>query len=154
MRGFGLPLLNSHLGVWVALRSPSQTAISGYAGLLRSLRSNVVGPHTHSCRFLCEVGYQVIGAQKCLRLPNWVGMHQSPSHPCVAAPMVGASPDNIGAKRLAEGGVPAGGAGFRKSSGGQMGRHPKSAQKNWNLTPIKSTPFAHLSDQVIGHSQG
>jgi hypothetical protein len=28
-----------------------------------------------------------------------------------AAPMVGASPDNIGAKRLAEGGEPAGGAG-------------------------------------------
>jgi hypothetical protein len=28
-----------------------------------------------------------------------------------AAPMVGASPDNIGAKRLAEGGVPASGVG-------------------------------------------
>jgi len=28
-----------------------------------------------------------------------------------AAPMAGASPDNIGAKRLAEGGVPASGAG-------------------------------------------
>ena len=35
-----------------ALDSPSQTAISGYACLLQSLRSNVVSPHTHSCRFL------------------------------------------------------------------------------------------------------
>ena len=31
-----------------------------------------------------------------------------------AAPVVGASPDNIGAQRLAEGGVPAGGAGSAK----------------------------------------
>ncbi len=31
-----------------------------------------------------------------------------------AAPMVGASPDNIGAKRLAEGGVPTSGAGSVK----------------------------------------
>jgi len=49
--------------------------------------------------------------------------------------MVGAPPDNIGAKRLAEGGVPASGAGsapsgFSHPSGG----HPsQSAQKNWNL---------------------
>ena len=35
--------------------------------------------------------------------------------------MVGASPDNIGAQRLAEGGVPTSGAG---------------SEKNWNLTPI------------------
>jgi len=32
----------------VATNPPSQTAISGYAALLRSLRSNVVGPHTRS----------------------------------------------------------------------------------------------------------
>jgi hypothetical protein len=32
-----------------------------------------------------------------------------------AAPMAGASPDNIGAKRLAEGGVPASGAGSAPS---------------------------------------
>ena len=38
------------LVVGAAVDSPSQTAISGYAGLLRSLRSNVVSPHTHSCR--------------------------------------------------------------------------------------------------------
>jgi len=31
-----------------------------------------------------------------------------------AAPMVGASPDNIGAQRLAESGVPTGGAGSAK----------------------------------------
>ena len=94
----------------VAMDSPSETAISGYASLLRSLRSNVVGPHTHSCRFPWDVGLQVVGAQEYLRLPNWVGMHQSPSHLCVAAPMVGASPENIGAQRLAEGGVPISGA--------------------------------------------
>ena len=35
----------------VDLNAPSQTAISGYAVLLQSLRSDVVGPHTHSCRF-------------------------------------------------------------------------------------------------------
>jgi hypothetical protein len=33
------------------MNSPSQTAISGYASLLQSLRSDVVGPHTRSCRF-------------------------------------------------------------------------------------------------------
>ena len=40
----------SGLGCFV-LNSPSLTAISGYAGLLQSLRSDVVSPHTHSCRF-------------------------------------------------------------------------------------------------------
>jgi hypothetical protein len=45
-------LVNRHLRVCVRLHSPSQTAISGYAGLLQSLRSNIVSPHTHSCRFL------------------------------------------------------------------------------------------------------
>ena len=44
-------------------------------------------------------------------------------------------PDNIGAKRLAEGGVPASGAGSAKER--RMAWHRKStAQKNWNLTPI------------------
>ncbi len=41
---------------------PYKTAISGYARLLRSLRSNVVSPHTHSCRFLWDVRKQVVGA--------------------------------------------------------------------------------------------
>jgi hypothetical protein len=47
-----------------------------------------------------------------------------------AAPMVGASPDNIGAQRLAEGGVPASGAGSAKMDA------KKLESKNWNLTPI------------------
>ncbi len=34
------------------MNSPSQTAISGYASLLQSLRYDVVSPHTRSCRFL------------------------------------------------------------------------------------------------------
>jgi len=37
--------------------------------------------------------------------------HMLRAHISFAAPMVGASPDNIGAQRLAEGGVPASGAG-------------------------------------------
>jgi len=38
------------------LKLPRLTAISGHAGLLQSLRSDVVGPHTHSCRFQEGVG--------------------------------------------------------------------------------------------------
>jgi len=38
-------------------------------------------------------------------------MPESRYHISFAAPVVGAPPDNIGAKRLAEGGVPASGAG-------------------------------------------
>jgi len=37
--------------------------------------------------------------------------HMLRAHISFATPMVGASPDNIGAQRLAEGGVPASGAG-------------------------------------------
>jgi len=48
-----------------------------------------------------------------------------------AAPMVGASPDNIGALRLAEGGVPTSGAGSAKHQ-----------PKNGNLTPIKTRETA------------
>jgi hypothetical protein len=51
-----------------------------------------------------------------------------------AAPMVGASPDNIGAQRLAEGGVPTSGAGSAKAEVNQC-----EPRKNWNLTPINST---------------
>jgi len=49
--------------------------------------------------------------------------------------MVGAPPDNIGAKRLAEGGVPASGAGSAPSGFSHpSGERPyQSAQKNWNL---------------------
>jgi hypothetical protein len=53
----------SGLGGFV-LNSPSQTAISGYAGLLQSLRSDVVDPHTHSCRFQWDAGLKIVSAQK------------------------------------------------------------------------------------------
>jgi hypothetical protein len=60
--------------------------------------------------------------------------------------MVGASPDNIGAQRLAEGGVPASGAGSadsQKVAGqgrlSQSGSESMRTKKNWNLTPITST---------------
>ena len=45
----------------VCMDSPSETAISGYARLLRSLRSNVVSPHTHSWRSPGSVGLQTDG---------------------------------------------------------------------------------------------
>ena len=93
------------------MNSPSQTAISGYAGLLRSLRSNVVGPHTHSCRFQWTFGSLVVEAQKQLPFKTKMAGTWLIAYQLFAAPMVGASPDNIGAQRLAEGGVPASGAG-------------------------------------------
>ena len=56
-----------------------------------------------------------------------------------AAPMVDAPPDNIGAQRLAEGGLPASEAGSaqRDVQHSGAGSATMSAQKNWNLTPIK-----------------
>ena len=84
-----------------AVNSPSETAISGYAGHLQSLRSNVVSPHTHSCRFPWDLGLQEL-----VRI-----------HLFFAAPMVGAAPDDMGAQRLAKGGVPASGAGSENKNG-------------------------------------
>ena len=55
----------SGLGCFV-LNSPSVTAISGYAGLLQSLRSDVVSPHTHSCRFPCDIGLHFFDVRKYL----------------------------------------------------------------------------------------
>jgi hypothetical protein len=57
---------------------------------------------------------------------------------------VGASPDNIGAQRLAEGGVPASGAGSADNQKvvwrGRLGHiGSESMRKNWNLTPINPT---------------
>ena len=122
---------------------PSQTAISGYASLLRSLRSNVVGPHTRSCRFSWGVGLQVVDAQKLYRFTTQQACTGSRAHISFAAPMVGASSDNIGAQRLAEGGVPASGAGSAKGglshpSGEWLSNQRNSAQNNWNLTPINN----------------
>jgi len=56
-----------------------------------------------------------------------------------AAPVVDAPPDNIGAQRLAEGGVPASEASSaqRDVQHSGAGSATMSAQKNWNLTPIK-----------------
>jgi hypothetical protein len=94
--------------------SPSKTAISGYAGLLQSLRSDVVNPHTHSCRFTRDAGLKVVDAQKHLSFTAKKAFKYSRAHILFAAPMVGEQPDNIGAQRLAEGGVPASGAGSAK----------------------------------------
>jgi hypothetical protein len=55
-----------------------------------------------------------------------------------AAPMVGASPDNIGAKRLAEGGVPASGAGSvtHQANGEQPKKFsPKQLESDPNYDP-------------------
>jgi len=46
------------------------------------------------------------------------------AHILFAAPMVGASPDNIGAQRLAEGGVPASGAGSAQGEPGHQTGEP------------------------------
>jgi len=53
--------------------------------------------------------------------------------------MVGASPDNIGAQRLAEGGVPTSGAGSAKHQ-----------QINWNLTSIKKICETGSAHHVCG----
>jgi hypothetical protein len=52
----------------------------------------------------------------------------------LAAPMVGAPPDNIGAKRLAEGGVPASGVGSAKGQGSD-GATPKVSPKELESDP-------------------
>ena len=54
------------------MNSPSPTAISGYASLLQSLRSNVVSPHTRSCRFQCDVGLQMVDQQRFLKFTTGV----------------------------------------------------------------------------------
>jgi hypothetical protein len=91
--------------------SPSQTAISGCASLLQSLRSDVVDPHTHSCRFQWDIGLKIVGAQKHLSFTTKKAFIWSRENTLFAAPMVGAPPDNIGVQRLAEGGVHTSGAG-------------------------------------------
>jgi hypothetical protein len=54
-----------------------------------------------------------------------------------AAPMVGALPDNIGAKRLAEGGVPASGAG---SAQGELSHQSGEQQKKFSPKKLESDP--------------
>jgi hypothetical protein len=73
-----------------------------------------------------------VGKQIFQQYTKCVGIFHCTKGPFFAAPVVGASPDNIGAQRLAEGGVPTGGAGSATNQ----------AEKNWNLTPIKSRPTA------------
>jgi hypothetical protein len=147
----------------VARNHPSETAISGYATLLRSLRSNVVSPHTHSCRLLSCFGCVLrVGSPsqppsrgmqtssgRCAptssaRTPARAGFYvlwvcklfagksfcNSPG--CGNFPLRERSPfsqhrwwvrrpDNIGAQRLAEGGVAASGAGSAKGQGVRWG---------------------------------
>jgi len=84
-------------------------------------------------------------------------------HACIsfAAPMDGASSRQHrsaasgGGRRTHQRG------GVSKRSGVQMGRHQKSAQKNWNLTPINSMRFGgdlqrhqDAGDHVVGGDGG
>ena len=72
------------------------------------------------------------------RTPTRVGFHgmwvYKGWHPFVffAAPMVGASPDNMGAQRLAEGGVPTSGAG---SAQGGLSQQTGGQQKELESDP-------------------
>ena len=64
-------------GFWIAwlcawvMNSPALTAISGYACLLQSLRSDVVGPHTRSCRFPGCVGLPIVGVDLSISQHRW-----------------------------------------------------------------------------------
>ena len=145
----------------VASNHPSETAISGHASLLRSLRSNVVGPHTRSCRFLCAVGLQVVRGQKFLQFTRMWKFPFTRTEPLFAAPMVGASSRQHRSAATGGGRRSRQRGGLRKRSGGQMGRHQKSAQKNWNLTPINSMLFRcdlqrhqDAGDHVVGGDGG
>ena len=78
-----------------------------------------------------------------------------------AAPMVGASPRQHRSAATGGGRRARQRGGLRKRSGGQMGRHQKSAQKNWNLTPINSMLFGRdlqrhqdAGDHVVGGDGG
>ena len=145
----------------VAQNYPSETAISGYACLLRSLRSNVVGPHTHSCRFLSDVGLQDVREQRFLRFTRIREFPFARKDPLFAVPMVGASSRQHRSEATGGGQRTHQRGGLRKSSGGQMGWHKNSAQKNWNLTPINSMLFGgdlqrhqDTGDHVVGGDGG
>ena len=148
-------------GVCASLNSPCQTAISGYAGLLRSLRSNVVGPHTHSCRLLSDVSLQDVREQRFLRFTRRREFPFARKDTLFAAQMVGASSRQHRSEATGGGQRTHQRGGFSKRSGGQMGRHQKSAQKNWNLTPINSMLFGRdlqrhqdAGDHVVGGDGG
>ena len=130
------PTLRNARLAGLGLDSPSQTAISGYAVLLQSLRSDVVGPHTHSCRFLAGVGLQVVcvpssfGLTTCIGIQNiCVRTSHSQHRWWVRRPTTSERSDWRRAACPPAGWV-------QQKVRGQMGRHQKSAQKNWNLTPI------------------
>jgi hypothetical protein len=76
---------------------------------------------------------QVVDAQKLYRLTTQQACTGSRAHISFAAPMVGASPDNIGAKRLAEGGVPTIGAG---SAQGELSHQSGEQQKKFSPKKI------------------
>jgi len=111
------------LKVCLSLNSPAQTAILGFVRLWappsnRHLGVCVPPPvAAHRCRRPAHPLVSV--SMRCGLASCWCaewfeigdGMHQLPPTLFVAAPMVGASPDNIRAQRLAEGGVPASEAG-------------------------------------------
>jgi hypothetical protein len=90
--------------------------------------------NSHSCRFLCDVDLQVDREQRFLRFPRMWEFPFGRTHLLFAAPMVGAPPDNIGAKRLAQGGVPAIGADSAKGQGSD-GATPKVSAKELESDP-------------------
>jgi hypothetical protein len=135
-----LYLSNRQLQRCAAQSCPSQTAISGYAGLLRSLRSNVVGPHTCSCRFPRDVGEQIDGTEKHLPSNTKMACTWLSASKLFAAPMVGAPPDNIRAQRLAKGGVPTSGAGSAQA--GQTGQTAATVQPAQPTQPTRLSQSA------------
>ena len=170
MRGFRLPLVNRHLGGCVALGSPSQTAISGYAWLWTPPHKPPSrGMQASSGRFAptssaltpTRVGFHGMSVASCWRANAFGSQHHDGMH------MV----ECVKAFRSTDGGCAARQHPSAATGGGRRTRQRgvfstrrvrpsiwratiKISPKNWNLTPIKSAPFAHLSDQVIGHSQG
>ncbi len=131
-----IPLINRHLGVCVAWDSPSKTAISGYAGLLQSLRSNVVGPHTHSRRFPWDVGLQVGGAQKHLRSGSNLCRHQVRAQRSLAQHRWWVPrPTTLERSDWRREACPPAERAQQRSDEPTR-RNQKDAKKNWNLTPI------------------
>ena len=126
MRGLGLPLINRHLGVCgpppvasLQCRQPAHPLVS------------------------FSMGCWIAGCWRANAFSIRLQLVQAPGSRAAtssAAPMVGASPDNIGAQRLAEGGVPASGAGSAQSRLAHLpvifgGHQPSSQHRGWVRRP-------------------
>jgi hypothetical protein len=78
---------------------------------------------------------QVVGAQMHLAINTMMACTWLSASKLFAAPMVGAPPDNIRAQRLAEGGVPASGAGPAQTA--QTAQPAKPAKPNQPTQPTR-----------------